>query len=146
MILEYLDTIIAFIIILLGVSLLITILNQMISTLLGYRGTNLLWGIRTLLSTIEPKLTESAEQLVRNVLTKPILSDSIFSKLKDDSLLGKLTKRWRLATAISPEELVRGFRKLSESISTSDKPTADLIAGVLKIDPEAEKKAEMVQR
>ena len=40
--LHYLDTIIAFVVILLGVSLLITILNQMISALLGYRGTNLL--------------------------------------------------------------------------------------------------------
>jgi hypothetical protein len=54
MILEYLDTIIAFVVILLGVSLLITILNQMISALLGYRGTNLLWGIQTVLSSMEP--------------------------------------------------------------------------------------------
>ena len=145
MMLQYLDTIIAFVVIILGVSLFITILNQMISTLMGYRGTNLLWGIKTLLGTIEPNLASKAEQLTTKVLTQPIISDSIFSKFKDDSLLGKLTKRWRLATAISPEELARGLKNLTESICTSDAPTATLIDGVLKIDPEAQRKAQMVQ-
>lgn len=145
MMLQYLDTIIAFVVIILGVSLFITILNQMISALLGYRGTNLLWGIKTLLSTIEPDLASKAEQLTTKVLTQPIISDSIFSKFKDDSLLGKLTKRWRLATAVSPEELARGLKNLAESIRTSDAPTATSIQKLLDIDPEAQRKAQMVQ-
>jgi len=145
--LQYLDTIIAFVVIILGVSLFITILNQMISTLLGYRGTNLLWGIKTLLGTIEPNLATKAEQLTTKVLTQPIISDSIFSKFKDDSLLGKLTKRWRLATAVSAEGLVHGLSNLAESIRKSDAPTATLIDGVIaKVDPEASRKAQMFQK
>jgi hypothetical protein len=47
MMLQYLDTIIAFTVIMLGVSLLITIITQMISALFGYRGINLFWGLKT---------------------------------------------------------------------------------------------------
>ena len=50
--LRYLDVIIAFSVIMLGLSLVITILNQMISAFLSYRGSNLRWGIQTMLSTL----------------------------------------------------------------------------------------------
>ena len=49
--LERLDTIIAFATILLGVSLLITILNQMIAAMLGHRAKYLAQGIKDLLIT-----------------------------------------------------------------------------------------------
>jgi hypothetical protein len=143
MMLQYLDTIIAFAVIMLGVSLLITILNQMISALLGYRGTNLLWGIKTLLGTIEPNLASKAEQLATKVLTQSIISDSVFSKLKENTLLGKITKRWRLASAISPEELVRSLRKVAENLPESKKATKKLINEILVVDPEVNKKATM---
>jgi hypothetical protein len=146
--LHYLDTIIAFVVILLGVSLLITILNQMISALLGYRGTNLLWGIRTLLSSIEPGLTQEAEKIATDLLRKPIISHSIFSKLtRDGSLLGWLTKRWKLATGITSQELVHGLSNVARTIAATSggKPTADLINGVLaQVDPEANRNAKMV--
>ena len=146
--LHYLDTIIAFVVILLGVSLLITILNQMISALLGYRGTNLLWGIRTLLSSIEPGLTQEAEKIATDLLRKPMISHSIFSKLtRDGSLLGWLTKRWKLATAITPQELVHGLSNVARTMAATSggKPTADLINGVLaQVDPEANRNAKMV--
>jgi hypothetical protein len=146
MILEYLDTIIAFIVILLGVSLLITILNQMISALLGYRGTNLLWGIQTVLSTVEPNLATKAKQLATEILRQPIISDSIFSKFQDTPILGKLTKRWKLASAISPEELIRSLRNLAGTIRTTDAPTATLIDGMLKeVDPDTRRKVELIQ-
>jgi hypothetical protein len=146
--LQYLDTIIAFAVIMLGVSLLITILNQMISALLGYRGTNLLWGIKTLLGTIEPNLSTKAEVIATEVLRKPIISDSIFSKFaKDGSVLGWVTKRWKLASAITPQELVRGLNHVAQTmVGTKDEqPTADLIHEVLaQVDPEADRKAKMV--
>jgi O6-methylguanine-DNA--protein-cysteine methyltransferase len=205
MILEYLDTIIAFVVIMLGVSLLITILSQMFSALLGFRGTNLLWGIQTLLKTIDPNLENDAKELATKVLTKPFISDSIFSKLKkleDVPLLGWLTGRWRLASAVSPEELVRSLRNHAESaertadyldkgpnnveeiekalealikldpkykeqvdkirpklrttadpelvrklkeLAGSIRKNAEGIKGVLKLDPEAQRKAQMVQ-
>ena len=117
--LQYLDTIIAFAVIMLGVSLLITTLNQMISALLGYRGTNLLWGIQTLLTTIEPGLPKKTEETVANkakeiaaeILQKPIISDSVFSKyLKNITVLGWFTNRWKLASAITSQELVRSLK------------------------------------
>lgn len=158
MMLQYFDTIIAFVVILLGVSLLITILTQMISALLGYRGTNLLWGIQTLLSTIEPdlakedpsnpKLPTEAKKIATEVLRKPVISDSLFSKFAEDSsVLGWLTKRWKLASAITPQELVRGLSNVAQTMATvSDgKSTADLINRVLaQVNPEAERNAKMV--
>jgi hypothetical protein len=145
--LPYLDTIIAFAVIMLGVSLLITTLNQMISALLGYRGTNLLWGIQTLLSTVEPGLATKAKEMATNILKKPFISDSIFSKfVKDVPVLRWFMNRWKLASAITPQELVRSLSSLAQTMAkTSDgKPTADWINKVLdQVDPEANRKAEM---
>jgi hypothetical protein len=142
MMLQYLDTIIAFSVIILGVSLLITILNQMISALIGYRGTNLLWGIKTVLTTIEPKLAGSAETIAAEVLRKPIISDSIFSKFK-----GWLPERWSLASAITVQELARGLSHVAAAMAQGkEKPTADLIEGVLKeVDPEAARRVKLVE-
>jgi hypothetical protein len=146
MTLQYLDTVIAFVVILLGASLLITILIQMVSALLSYRGTNLLWGLQTLLSTIDPGLANQAKQLATKVLTQPIISDSILSKFTDNTLLGKLTTRWRLASAISPEVLAHGLRNISETIRPDDAQTATSIDNLLgAVDPEAARKAQMVE-
>lgn len=147
--LQYLDTIIAFAVIMLGVSLLIMIMNQMISALLGYRGTNLLWGIKTLLKTIDPRLAENAEELATQVLTKPIISDSVFSKLKENTLLGKMTKRWRFASAVSPEELIRSLRKVAENLPDGKEATQGWINEIIaddQFDPEAKRKAEMFRK
>jgi hypothetical protein len=147
--LQYLDTIIAFAVIMLGVSLLITTLNQMISALLGYRGTNLLWGIQTLLSTIEPGLSTKAKGVATDILKKPFISDSIFSKfVKDVPVLSWFTNRWKLASAMTPQELVRSLTNLAQTMpTTSDgKATADWINKVLaQVDPEANRKAEMLK-
>jgi hypothetical protein len=90
----------------LGVSLIITVLTQMVSACLGLRGTNLLWGTRTLLKSIDPQLESHAEA----ILTHPIISDSLLSKFgaefKEVPLVGRLVRRWTLATAIRPAELV----------------------------------------
>jgi hypothetical protein len=142
MMLQYLDTIIAFTVIMLGVSLLITILTQMISALFGYRGTYLLWGLKTLLGTVEPQLADKADTLARNILETPIISDSIFSRFKNVPLI----KCWRLASTITAEELARSLKELADTMETSDKPTAALIKTVLdKPDPEATRKVQMIQ-
>jgi hypothetical protein len=147
--LQYLDTIIAFAVIMLGVSLLITILNQIISALLGYRGTNLLWGIQTLLSTIEPGLSTKAEELATNILKEPFISHSIFSKFaKNVPILRWITNRWKLASAITPQELVRSLSNVAQTMATTNdgRPTATLINGVLaQVDPEANRKAKMFE-
>jgi hypothetical protein len=60
MTLEHFDTILAFMLIITGVSLIITILNQMVSAFLGLRGTHLRWGIKTLLARINALKTLSS--------------------------------------------------------------------------------------
>jgi hypothetical protein len=147
MMLQYLDTIIAFTVIMLGISLLITVLTQMISALLGYRGVNLLWGLKKLLGTIEPQLKDKADTLARNILEKSIISDSIFSRFKNISGIGTVTKRWRLASAITAEELASCLKHLAETMETSDKPTADLITTLLnEPNPQAMRKVDMIQK
>ena len=64
--LERLDTLIAFATVLLGVSLLVTILKQMIASLLGHRATYLKDGIEDLLTTIDPKLVPHLKTIVND--------------------------------------------------------------------------------
>src|SRR5271167_1041100 len=78
--LERLDTLIAFATVLLAVSLLVTILNQMIASLLGHRATYLRDGIEDLLTTLDPKLVPSLKTIVNDVLTHKLASDSFRSR------------------------------------------------------------------
>jgi len=141
MTLEYLDTVIAFGVVMLGVSLLITILTQMASGLFGLRGTNLLWGLRTLFQSIDPRLAAHAEAILRD----PLLSDSAFSKFKERPVIGWLLKRWKLASAVRPDELVRALTRVSAELRKTDPAGANLIDGVLgDSDPEAARKLRML--
>jgi hypothetical protein len=147
MILQYLDTVIAFLVVLLGLSLLITTLNQMISTFFGYRGTNLLWGVETILSTIDPTLTTKAKALATKVLTEPVISDSLFSRFKDVPFLKSITSRWRLASAISAQDLVQGLTRLAAELKQPDPDTAKALEDMLgAVDPEAARKAVLVDK
>ena len=114
--LAYLDTLIGFAVVMLVISLLITILTQMVSGLLNHRGSNLLWGLKTLFANIDPKrfpkLTENAERVAHGVLTHCMISDSWFSGNKIAQWIGshfplvdQLFTRFQLATAIRPGEL-----------------------------------------
>lgn len=146
MTLQYLDTAIAFAVVLLGGSLLITVLNQMISALFAYRGANLLEGVRTLLTTIEPQLADKADVVARGILTQPIISDAMFAKCKDVPYLGLVTRRWQLATTITPEALAQGLRTVANELLAADPNTAALINNVIEAsDPEAARKVRIVQ-
>ena len=101
--LERLDTLIAFATVLLGVSLLITIFNQMINALLGHRGTYLKDGLKDLLETLDPGLTAHAETIANDVLTHKLASDSIFARIDIKWLPQWLVQRWKLANSIRPE-------------------------------------------
>jgi len=141
MTLEYLDTVIAFAVVMLGVSLLITILTQMVSALFGLRGTNLLWGLKTLFQSVDPRIATHAEAVLRD----PLISDSAFSKFKGLPVIGWLLKRWKLASALRPEELVRALSKVSADLKTKDPGTANLIDSLLgESDPEAARKVRML--
>ncbi len=121
--LEHVDTIIAFVVILAGVSLLITVLTQMISDFLGLRGSNLLRGITALLRTVYPQLDqEGAAKIAKAALIHPLISDSILSNY------GFTPIGWRLATAIRRDELVGILKQFAQTTpmvaAPGDKPTA----------------------
>ncbi len=108
--LEHLDTVISFVVILAGVSLLVTTLTQMASALLGLRGTNLRWGITTLLKELDPELRAYAPSISQAVLHHPLISDSTFSRFG-----ARLLGRWKLASAIRKDELIGILHILAES-------------------------------
>ncbi|MEO6739044.1 MAG: hypothetical protein ABIP20_02265, partial [Chthoniobacteraceae bacterium] len=119
MTLEHFDTIFAFVVILAGVSLLVTVLVQMASALFSLRGSNLRWGIKTLLTHADPDLAKHAEMIAQKVLHHPLVSDSTFS-----GVLPRLLSRWRLATAIRKDELLEILRVLAAQPATAQQEGA----------------------
>jgi len=109
MTLEHLDIIFAFVMVITGVSLLITALNQAASALLGLRGTHLRWAIVTLLQNTDPKLNPYARDIAEQVLHHPLISDSTFSRFEP-----KLLARWKLANGVRKSELMEILRLLAE--------------------------------
>lgn len=112
----FLDTLIGFAVVMLGVSLIIMILNQAIAALLAHRGSNLCWGLSTLFGNIAPGvsqlpvLTAFAPWLAETVVTHPLISDSLFSTrwaeaVKNHPALLRIVRRWQFANAIQPSEL-----------------------------------------
>lgn len=147
--LRYLDIVIAFSVIMLGLSLVITLLNQMISAFLSYRGSNLRWGIQTMLSTLnEGALGSQAQEIANRILTEPIVSDSIVMRFGDVKvpILGWLLQRWKLASTIDADTLVRTLTKISSEWRPKDATVADAIDALLKApDDETVRKLKMVQ-
>src|SRR6185436_15244021 len=138
--LAYLDSIIAFAVIMLGFSLLITLFNQMISAFLGLRGTSLFSGIQTMLTTLDPSLKEHAEEITRLVLTDPSVSDSIFARWGHLKLpiFGRLLQRWQTAAAIGPDAIVRGLTKVAKDLKKDKPDVATAISNIVgAVDPEA---------
>jgi hypothetical protein len=142
MTLEHLETLIAFAVVMLGVSLLITVFTQMVSALFGLRGTNLLWGLKTLFATFDQRLVDQAEVVLR----RPLISDSAFSKYKDVPVIGKLISRWTLASALRPDELARTLSRLSADLKAQGNlTTAQAIDNALgELDPEVKRQVKLL--
>ena len=123
--LGYLDTLIGFAVVMLLISLLITILTQIVSALVNHRGSNLKWGLKTLFANIDakrlPNLTANADKVAEAVLTHCLISDSWFSgnkvaqKLAAIPPLDKLFRRFRLATAVRPGKLTAILQHLANT-------------------------------
>lgn len=115
--LAYLDTLIGFAVVMLGASLLITVLTQMVSGLLSHRGANLQWGLEMLFRHIPgcPLLNDAgrAKMMARDVLSHPLISDSIFSIRLPIPVPRWIGDRFKLATAIDPDELVAILKDLA---------------------------------
>src|SRR5207247_8908337 len=104
--LDSLDTLIAFILIMLVVSLWITIAVQMAASLLNLRSLNLAYGLKRTFTVIVPDSYENAKKLVDFILKGQFLSDSF---LPDWRVL----KPWRHATAIRPEEVFDAIQRIA---------------------------------
>ena len=108
--LDHLDTLISFVVIISGLSLVVTTLTQMASAALGLRGSNLRWGLRTLIEQIDPELRDHATTLAERVLHHPLVSDSTFSGFRT-----RLIARWKLASTIRKEELIEILHRLASA-------------------------------
>jgi hypothetical protein len=157
--LEKLDTLIAFAVVMLAVSLIITIFTQITSTALGLRGSNLLWGIETLLKELAPDLStkdnpDIPRKVAEGILTHPLISDSLFARIEDVWLIGPIVnrlirvppigwviKRWRCATAIGPDELARMLDRVAAAKPEVGAALKDLLAAP---DPEAKRRATLL--
>jgi hypothetical protein len=107
--LEHLDTTIAFSVVLLLLSLMITALVQMVVTLSGLRGRNLFWGVERLLRQVDPKLGPHAREVADRLLRHPAITHTWLSR----------------AVAIRPEELVRLLRDLAHPQAVAGQPQID---------------------
>ncbi len=93
--LQHLDTLIAFAVVMAILSLMITIVVQAVSALFGLRGINLRRTVTELVGAVCPQAAGQAQALATAALSHPLISDSNWPKLE----------RWRLATAVRPDEL-----------------------------------------
>jgi hypothetical protein len=82
MTLQHLDSVIAFAVVLLGLSLLITVGTQIAISLLGLRGANLRRSLADLFETACPDrdARRYGKEIASRVLRHPLISDSVFSR------------------------------------------------------------------
>jgi hypothetical protein len=78
--LQTLDTVIAFAVIMTVLSLIITIIVQMVSAGFSLRGKNLANALSLTFQTIDPKIGEQAHSLAAQILRDPIFSDSLMRR------------------------------------------------------------------
>lgn len=104
--LDSVDTLIAFVLIMLMVSLLITIAVQMVASLLNLRGFNLAQGLKRAFGVIVPNSDQEAKKLANFVLKGQFLSDSFLPDLW-------IFKPWRHATAIRPAEVFDALQRIA---------------------------------
>jgi hypothetical protein len=122
--LKQLDTLIGFAVVMTVVSLLITIITQMISAFLGLRGKNLTDALRLLIFKIDPNVKpENAQALVRHILTNCAISDSAMAMVTTIwdrvPVLRWFRQKWKTATAIRPDELYEMLKEVRNGIVTN---------------------------
>lgn len=135
--LQSLDTLIAFVVIMTIASLFVTIIVQMLSAALSLRGKNLANALALTFQTIDPSLAEEAHQLAAKILSDPLLSDSTRTHkdkerpLRQSRSIKKTAWHFtdvfdatRLANAIRPEEVYATLKKLAAAKTQADEALA----------------------
>ena len=127
--LDSLDTLIAFVLIMLVVSLLITIVVQMVGAALNLRGRNVAKGLRQSLNAILPGFEAMGKQFADHILTGPLLSDSSMKWLP---------KFWRRASAVRPDEVFDSIHRIAigrKGASSEMQRNAQCLLVALGFDP-----------
>jgi hypothetical protein len=91
--LNTIDTVIAFAVIMTVLSLLITIIVQMISAAFSLRGKNLANALALTFQTIDPNIGQHAHSLAAQILRDPIFSDSMWRR-KDRPILDEAARKF----------------------------------------------------
>jgi hypothetical protein len=104
--LDSLDILIAFVLIMLGVSLLITIAVQMVSAAFNLRGLNLAQGLKRTFAVISPDSDKNAKELANFILKGRFLSDSFLPNWG-------IFRPWRHAEAIRPKEVFDAIQRIA---------------------------------
>src|SRR6266516_6817365 len=91
--LNTIDTVIAFAVIMTVLSLLITIVVQMASAALSLRGKNLANALALTLQTIDPNIGKQAHSLAAQIQRDPIFSDSMWRK-KERPILDEVAQKF----------------------------------------------------
>ncbi len=124
--LQSLDTLIAFVLIMTVASLFVTVLVQMGSAALSLRGKNLANALALTFQTVAPTLGPGAHRLAAHILCDPLLSDSTRTPKDEgaDPCASPLPEKpWhftdifgatRLASAVRPEEVYAALRRLAQ--------------------------------
>src|SRR5262249_38521380 len=122
--LSTLDTIIAFAVIMTVLSLLITIIVQMVSAALSLRGKNLANALALTFQTIDPKIGEQAHSLAAQILRDPIFSDSIF-RLKSRQRVPTILPGSKAQTLINAE---KDLKNAQEELAANPQDNAKMAA------------------
>lgn len=102
--LDSLDTLISFALIMLVVSLIITVCVQMLASALNLRGWNLAKGLGEAFQTAVPGIDDKAKELAAHILRGPLLSDSSFKHWPS---------RWRIGTAVRTDEVFDAIHQIA---------------------------------
>ncbi|HKP93807.1 MAG TPA: hypothetical protein VJS88_07905, partial [Chthoniobacterales bacterium] len=120
--LDSLDTLIAFVLIMLVVSMLIMICVQILSAVFNLRGKNLGRGLTHTFETVSPGLAGQAQTLACRILTGQLLSDT------------RMRKFGRCATAVRPDEVFDALHRIAsgrvEAAPEFRKNARDLLRGL----------------
>jgi hypothetical protein len=106
--LQELDVLIGFVVVMSIVSLIIMVVTQAISSCLALRGRNLRDALVTLFWQISPNL-QNTEELAEKILQDPMFSDSSLS------MKGRWPSSWKWSSAIRAEECLEVIHRIANS-------------------------------
>jgi hypothetical protein len=119
--LQHVDTMIGFSLVMLLLSLLVTVMVQGVSAILNLRGRNLCWGIKCLIEQLDPDLKKHAELIARKVVRHTALSHVGRDPGPVARLLTYLQPDFENAEAVRADELVRVLGSLASDPEVIEK-------------------------